>query len=78
MSLCLIGSNIKDLQELHFGVVGGHFSVDVIPRKILDTSYWWSTFHINTLEFCHIYDQGQKLRRLVTHNMMKLVISLPT
>jgi hypothetical protein len=39
MSLCLVGSNIEDLQELHFGVVGGHFSVDVTIRKILDASY---------------------------------------
>ncbi len=56
MSLCLVISNIKDLQELHFGVVGGHFSVDVTTRKILDASYWWPTPHINTLKFCHNCD----------------------
>jgi hypothetical protein len=77
MSLCLVRSNIEDLQELHFGVVGGHFSVDVTTRKILDASYWWATLHINTLEFFHTYDQCQRVRSLVTHNMVKLVISLP-
>jgi hypothetical protein len=77
MSLCLVGSNIEDLQELHFGVVEGHFFVNVTTRKILDASYWWATLHINILEFCDTYGQCQKVRSLVTHNKVKLVISLP-
>jgi hypothetical protein len=29
------------LKELHEGVVGGHFVVDIIAKKILDVKYWW-------------------------------------
>jgi len=33
MSLCLVGSNIEDLLELHFGVVGGHFLLMSQPGR---------------------------------------------
>jgi hypothetical protein len=33
------------LQELHGGVIGGHFSFDIAMRKILDANYWWATIN---------------------------------
>jgi hypothetical protein len=29
------------LQEIHGGVVGGHFSFNIIMQKIMDAGYWW-------------------------------------
>jgi hypothetical protein len=33
------------LQELHGRVIGGHFSYDIIVKKILDANYWWPTMN---------------------------------
>jgi hypothetical protein len=31
------------LKELHEGMVGKHFVVDITINKILDARYWWPT-----------------------------------
>jgi hypothetical protein len=36
------------LKELHERVVGGHFAVEIIKKKILDVGYWWPTLFKNT------------------------------
>jgi hypothetical protein len=43
------------LQELHGGVVGGHFSFDITVKKILDVGYWWPT--MNRHAYYRTYDQ---------------------
>jgi hypothetical protein len=40
------------LQELHGGVIGGHFSFDIIVRKILDVGYWWPMMNQDVYEYC--------------------------
>jgi hypothetical protein len=47
------------LQELHNGVGGGNFSLDITMKKILDASYWWPTMNINVHEFYWTYDLCQ-------------------
>jgi hypothetical protein len=44
------------LKELHEGVVGGHFDVDITLKKILDASYWWPVLFKDTHEFCRSCD----------------------
>jgi hypothetical protein len=33
------------LQKLNNGIGGGHFSSNIIVRKILDADYWWPTMN---------------------------------
>ena len=40
------------LQELHKGNAGGHFSQDIIVRKVLDARYWWPTLYKDTYDYC--------------------------
>ncbi len=65
------------LQELPGGITKGHFSSDIIVRKILDVGYWWPTMNWNVNEYCQTYDQCQKTSNLLTKNLAKLVILLP-
>ncbi len=40
------------LKELHEGVVGGHFAIDIITKKNLDARYWWPILFENIHDFC--------------------------
>jgi len=40
-----------NLQELHGGVGRGHFSFNIIVRKILDAGYWWLTMNRDVHEY---------------------------
>ncbi len=31
------------MKELHEGPLGGHFTIEIMQRKILDAGYWWPT-----------------------------------
>jgi hypothetical protein len=64
------------LKELHEGVAGKHFVVDIITKKILDVGYWWPTLFKDTHEFCRSYDNYQKIGGLKTKNLAKLVKTL--
>jgi hypothetical protein len=35
------------------------FLSDIIVRKILDASYWWSMMNQDVHEYCETYDQCQ-------------------
>jgi hypothetical protein len=39
------------LQKLHCGIVGGHFSLNIV-WKIFNTDYWWHTMNKNVHEYC--------------------------
>ncbi len=44
MHKCLTTSKAQIvLKELHEGVVGRHFALDITIKKILDVGYWWPT-----------------------------------
>ena len=49
-----------NLQELHKGNVGGHFSQDITVRKVLDVGYWWPTLYKDTYKYCQTCDECQK------------------
>ncbi len=57
MRKCLTTSEAQILlKEPHEGVVGGHFFIDIIAKKILDEGYWWPTLFNNTRDFCKSCD----------------------
>ncbi len=49
------------LKELHEGVAGGHFSRNIITKKIMDARYWWPTLFKDTHDFCKSYNSCQKI-----------------
>jgi hypothetical protein len=54
------------LQELHGGVVGGHFSSDITMKIILDASYWSLMANRDVHEYCQSCDQCQRIGNLFT------------
>jgi hypothetical protein len=57
MHRCLTTSETQNvLKELHEGVLGGHFVVDITANKILDVGYWLPTLFKDTHDFCKSYD----------------------
>ncbi len=64
------------LQELHNGVGGGHLSLNIIVKKILNVGYWWPTMNRGIHEFCRSCDLCQRTGNLLTQNMAKLIIIL--
>jgi hypothetical protein len=65
------------LKELHEGVVGKHFVVDNIAKKILNVGYWLPTLFKDTHEFCKSYDHYQKVGGLKTKSLANLVTTFP-
>jgi hypothetical protein len=63
-------------QELH-GVVGRHFSFNIIMGKFLDVGYWWSMMNQNVYEYYQTYDQCQKTSNMLTQNLAKLLLCYP-
>ncbi len=49
------------LKELHEGVVGGHFAIDINAKKIIDANYWWPTILKDIDVFYRSYDSCQKI-----------------
>ncbi len=47
------------LQELHNGVGGGHFSLNIMVKKIFDVDYWWPTINRDVHELCRTCDLCQ-------------------
>ncbi len=58
-------------------MVGGHFATNIITKKILDVGYWWPILFKDTHDFCKSYDSCQKIGRLKTKSLVKLVTTLP-
>ncbi len=50
---CLLDDEILViLWEMHKGVGGGHFSIDIIIRNVEDAKYWWPTLHMDAQQHC--------------------------
>ncbi len=64
------------LKELH-GVARGHFVANITAKKILDVRYWQLILLKDTHDFCRSCDNCQKIRRLKTKSLAKLVIAFP-
>jgi len=58
-------------------MVRGHFAIEIIANKILDAGYWWPTLFKDTHDFCKSCDKCQKIGRLKTKSLAKLVTTLP-
>jgi len=54
----------------------GHFTIEIMQRKILDVGYWWPTFYRNVHDYCRSCDACQKTCGLMTQSFTKLVTSL--
>jgi hypothetical protein len=77
MHRCLTTSETQIvLEELYEIVVGGHFVVEITLKKILDVRYWWPTLFKDIHDFCGSCDSCQKIRRLKTMFLAKLVTTL--
>jgi len=64
------------LKELHEGVVGKYFAVDIITKKILDVGYRWPTLFKDIHDVCKSCDSCQKIKGFKTKSLAKLVITL--
>ncbi len=77
MCRCLTTSKAKIVsKELHERVARGHFAVNIITKKILDSEYWWPTLFKDIHDFCKSYDSYQKIGGLKTKSLAKLVTTL--
>jgi len=77
MRRCLTTSKAQIvLKELHEGVVGRHFAINIIVKKILDVGHWWPTLFKGTHDFCKSCDSCQKIAGLKTKSLAKLVTTL--
>ncbi len=63
---------ITIITELHKGVGGSHFSIEITIRIFLDAHYWWPTIYKDSLHLCRSCDECQKTRNL-TFTVTKLV-----
>jgi hypothetical protein len=61
------------LKELHGGIGGTHFSLDITVRKFLDAGYMWPIKNINVHEFCRTCDLCQKTCNMLTQNIAKSI-----
>jgi hypothetical protein len=65
------------MKELHEGPLRKHFATKISQRKILDARYWWPIMYIDVHDYCKSCDACQKIGRLATQSLAKLVTSLP-
>jgi hypothetical protein len=57
MRRCLTTSKAQIvLKELHEGVTGRHFVVNITTKKIMDARYWWPTLFKDIDDFCKSCD----------------------
>jgi hypothetical protein len=48
------------MKELHEGLLGGHFAIGIMQRKIMDVRYWWSTMYKDVHDYYKFCDACQK------------------
>jgi hypothetical protein len=65
------------MRELHERPSAGHFATKITQRNILDVKYWWLMIYKNVHDYCKSCDACQRIRRLATQSLAKLVTSLP-
>ncbi len=63
-------------KELHEGVVGGHFAMNITTKKILNARYWWATLFKDVMECCCNCGLCQQTCGFKTLSLTKLVIIL--
>jgi len=49
------------LNELHEGMVGGHFVANITTKKILDVDYWWPILFKDIMNFVEVVTTIKKL-----------------
>jgi hypothetical protein len=64
------------MRELHEGLAGGQFAIEITHKKILDVRYWWPTMNRDVHDYCKSCDACQKTRGLTTQSLTNLVTSL--
>jgi hypothetical protein len=64
------------LQEMHKGVGGGHFLVDITIQKILAAKCQWPTLHKDVMDHCNSCDNYQRTSNLVHTSLAKLITML--
>jgi hypothetical protein len=64
------------IKEMHNDVGGGHFSIDITSRKILNVKYRWPTLHKDVQMYNQSYDAYQHTRNLSLASMARLVTTL--
>ncbi len=65
------------MRELHEGPLGGHFTIKIAQKKILDVGYQWATMYKDVHDYYRSYDACQRIGGLATQSLAKLVTSLP-
>jgi hypothetical protein len=65
------------MRKLHEGPLGGHFTIEIMKRKILDTRYWWPTLYRDVNDYYISCDACQRIGGSATQSFVKLVTSLP-
>jgi hypothetical protein len=71
---CFIEKEILVMfKELHEGVVGGHFAMNITTKKILHARYWWVTMFKDVMECCCNCDLCQQTCGLKTLSLTKLI-----
>ncbi len=65
------------LWELHEGISGGHFAMDINVKKILDARYWSPKLFYDASKFCKSCGACQRARGLAMQSLAKLVTTLP-
>jgi transposase InsO family protein len=61
---------------MHNEVAGGHFSHEIIARKILDAGYWWPALHKDVAEYCRACDRCQRVGGMANTGLAQLVTNL--
>jgi hypothetical protein len=78
MHKCLTTSKAQIvLKELCEKVARKYFATYITTKKKLDAGYWWPTLFKDTHEFCRSWDSYQKIGKLKTKSLAKLVTTLP-
>ena len=48
------------IEEVHAGIVGGHYIGKATTQKVLTAGLWWPTIHKDAKEFCRSCDVFQR------------------
>jgi len=64
------------MKKLHEGSLKGHFTIEIMQRKILDAEYCWLTMYKDVHDYFKSCDACYRTGGLVTQSLVKLVTSL--
>ena len=66
------------IQEAHSGTAGGHFSVDITIKKILQFGLWWPSINKDYKNKISQCDACQRIGRPLQKNEMPLLPIIPS